>query len=48
MLKTGTLSSTIACPPFTDLYFDASPILRVALEPSQAGMPSLSISILNT
>ncbi|XP_045216272.2 elongation factor-like GTPase 1 isoform X2 [Mercenaria mercenaria] len=42
ILKSGTLSSTVACPSFTDLYFDASPILRVALEPIQAGdMPKL-------
>lgn len=37
ILKSGTLSSTVACPAFTDLYFDVSPILRVALEPTQAG-----------
>lgn len=27
----------MACPAFTDLYFDAVPILRVALEPTHAG-----------
>ncbi|XP_060579204.1 elongation factor-like GTPase 1 [Ruditapes philippinarum] len=42
ILKSGTLSSTVACPSFTDLYFDVSPILRVALEPVHAGdMPKL-------
>ncbi|XP_033751103.1 elongation factor-like GTPase 1 isoform X2 [Pecten maximus] len=37
ILKSGTVSSTIMCPAFTDLYFDASPIVRVALEPKHAG-----------
>ncbi|KAL4228082.1 Elongation factor-like GTPase 1 [Mactra antiquata] len=42
ILKSGTLSSHVACPAFTDLYFDASPILRVALEPAHPGeMPQL-------
>lgn len=42
IMKSGTLSSTVACPSFTDLYFDAAPILRVALEPTHAGeMPQL-------
>ncbi|VDI73619.1 ribosome assembly protein 1 [Mytilus galloprovincialis] len=36
ILKSGTVSSTVACPAFTDLYFDASPIVRVALEPKHA------------
>ena len=25
-----------ACPAFTDMYFDAAPIVRVAVEPAQA------------
>ncbi|KAH3836724.1 elongation factor-like GTPase 1 [Dreissena polymorpha] len=37
VLKSGTVCSTVACTAFTDLYFDASPILRVALEPTHAG-----------
>ncbi|XP_060064099.1 elongation factor-like GTPase 1 [Ylistrum balloti] len=37
ILKSGTVSSTVMCPAFTDLYFDASPIVRVALEPKHAG-----------
>ncbi|XP_052796536.1 elongation factor-like GTPase 1 [Mya arenaria] len=37
ILKSGTVSSTVACTAFTDLYFDASPILRVALEPTHPG-----------
>lgn len=41
ILKSGTLSSSVACPSFTDLYFDASPILRVALEPTHAGEHSI-------
>lgn len=37
ILKSATVSSTVACPAFTDLYFDASPIVRVAIEPKHAG-----------
>ncbi|KAK3097670.1 hypothetical protein FSP39_011945 [Pinctada imbricata] len=37
VLKSATLSSTLACTPFCDLYFDAAPIVRVALEPKHAG-----------
>ena len=37
ILNSGTISSTVACPAFTDLYFDAFPILRVALETTHAG-----------
>ncbi|XP_032453197.1 elongation factor-like GTPase 1 isoform X2 [Nasonia vitripennis] len=33
VLKTATLSSTVACPPFSELTSLAVPILRVALEP---------------
>ncbi|KAJ8668941.1 hypothetical protein QAD02_000200 [Eretmocerus hayati] len=33
VLKTATLSSTIACPSFSELTLLAVPILRVALEP---------------
>ncbi|XP_032671587.1 elongation factor-like GTPase 1 [Odontomachus brunneus] len=35
VLKTATLSTTIACPSFTELTSLAVPILRVALEPKQ-------------
>jgi len=35
ILKSGTASSTLACPPFTDMAFEAKPIVRVALEPRQ-------------
>ena len=34
ILKTATISSTLACPPFTDMNLIAVPILRVALEPA--------------
>jgi ribosome assembly protein 1 len=34
VLKTATLSTTIACPSFTELTSLAVPILRVALEPT--------------
>ncbi|XP_021362732.1 elongation factor-like GTPase 1 isoform X2 [Mizuhopecten yessoensis] len=37
ILKSGTVSSTVMCPAFTDFYLDASPIVRVALEPKHAG-----------
>ena len=33
IVKSGTLSSTPYCPPFTPMNFDASPIVRVAVEP---------------
>ncbi|XP_060804573.1 elongation factor-like GTPase 1 [Amyelois transitella] len=33
VLKTATLSSTIACPAFSELQYAAVPILRVAIEP---------------
>ncbi|KAG7196948.1 hypothetical protein KM043_000216 [Ampulex compressa] len=35
VLKTGTLSSTLACPSFSELTSLAVPILRVALEPKR-------------
>ncbi|CAG2113569.1 unnamed protein product, partial [Medioppia subpectinata] len=43
ILKSGTLSSTIYCPPFIDLHLTTSiPILRVALEPQNPSeMPKL-------
>ncbi|KAI5651413.1 elongation factor tu GTP binding domain-containing protein [Phthorimaea operculella] len=34
VLKTATLSSTIACPAFSEIQFSAVPILRVAIEPA--------------
>ncbi|KAL5005381.1 hypothetical protein ScPMuIL_018837 [Solemya velum] len=37
ILKSATLASTVSCPAFTDLYFDAAPIVRVAIEPKIAG-----------
>ncbi|CAK1581003.1 unnamed protein product [Parnassius mnemosyne] len=33
ILKTATLSSTIACPAFSEIQYAAVPILRVAIEP---------------
>ena len=33
VLKSATLSSTVACPVFTDMSFAAPPIVRVAIEP---------------
>lgn len=34
ILKSATLSSTTACPPFAQLQFQAAPIVRVAIEPA--------------
>ena len=33
VLKSAALSSTVACPAFTDLHHEATPIVRVAIEP---------------
>lgn len=38
ILKSATISSTVACPAFTDMYFDAAPIMRVAVEPVSPSM----------
>ncbi|KAL0870582.1 hypothetical protein ABMA27_005545 [Loxostege sticticalis] len=34
VLKTATLSSTVACPAFSEIQYAAVPILRVAIEPT--------------
>ncbi|CAL1526751.1 unnamed protein product [Lymnaea stagnalis] len=36
ILKSGTLASRVTCPAFTDMFFDGSPIVRVAVEPVNA------------
>ncbi|XP_007542396.1 elongation factor-like GTPase 1 isoform X1 [Poecilia formosa] len=42
VLKTATLSASPACSPFTPLYFEAAPIVRVAVEPKHPSeMPKL-------
>ncbi|XP_061671549.1 elongation factor-like GTPase 1 isoform X3 [Syngnathoides biaculeatus] len=42
ILKSATISTTPACPPFTPLNFEASPIVRVAVEPKHPSeMPKL-------
>ncbi|XP_038044225.1 elongation factor-like GTPase 1 isoform X2 [Patiria miniata] len=42
VLKSATLSSTVACPAFTSMTFAAAPIVRVAVEPKHlADMPAL-------
>ncbi|XP_047121853.1 elongation factor-like GTPase 1 [Schistocerca piceifrons] len=42
ILKSATLSSTVACPAFTELLVSAAPILRVAVEPAHPqDMPAL-------
>lgn len=43
VLKSATISSTVACPPFTALPIEARPIVRVAVEPVHpADMPALA------
>ncbi|XP_054473537.1 elongation factor-like GTPase 1 [Anoplopoma fimbria] len=42
VLKSATLSTSPACPPFTPLNFEATPIVRVAIEPKHpSDMPKL-------
>ncbi|KAL4613288.1 elongation factor-like GTPase 1 [Arapaima gigas] len=42
ILKSATVSTTPACPPFTPLNFEATPIVRVAIEPKHPSeMPKL-------
>lgn len=42
VLKSATLSTSLACPPFIPLNFEAKPIVRVAVEPKHASeMPQL-------
>ncbi|XP_069481105.1 elongation factor-like GTPase 1 [Ambystoma mexicanum] len=42
VLKSATLSTSPACPPFIPLNFEATPIVRVAIEPKHASeMPQL-------
>ncbi len=37
ILKSATVANILACPAFTDMYFEATPIVRVAVEPTSAG-----------
>jgi len=37
ILKSATLSSTVACTSFSNMMFEAQPIVRVAVEPKNAG-----------
>uniref|UniRef100_A0A8C2JN49 Elongation factor like GTPase 1 n=1 Tax=Cyprinus carpio TaxID=7962 RepID=A0A8C2JN49_CYPCA len=42
ILKSATISTSPACPPFTPLSFEATPIVRVAVEPKHPSeMPKL-------
>ncbi|XP_026071930.1 elongation factor-like GTPase 1 isoform X2 [Carassius auratus] len=42
ILKSATISTSPACPPFTPLNFEATPIVRVAVEPKHpSDMPKL-------
>ena len=36
VLKSATLSSTVICPPFCEMLFEAAPIIRVAIEPKHS------------
>ena len=48
VLKSATVSSTVACPAFTSMYFYAAPILRVAVEPVTPGrtiVPATGLSV---
>ncbi len=38
VLKSATLSNTVFCPSFTDMYMQTTPILRVAIEPKNPCM----------
>ena len=38
VLKSATISSDIACTPFSNMMFEAQPIVRVAIEPRHPGM----------
>jgi len=38
VLKSAALSSTIACPAFTEMHQEATPIVRVAIEPRNMSM----------
>ena len=33
ILKSAALSSTVACPAFSDVHHEATPIVRIAIEP---------------
>lgn len=33
VIKSATLSNTIYCPSFSDMYMQVTPIVRVAIEP---------------
>jgi ribosome assembly protein 1 len=37
VLKSGTLSSTVFSPSFSDMFFQTTPIVRVAIEPKHPG-----------
>ena len=43
ILKSATISSTVACPAFTEMYMEASPIVRVAVEPKHPGRLTLYV-----
>ena len=46
ILKSAALSSTVACPAFTDLHQEAAPIVCVAVEPRNMSKFSRSTLLL--
>ena len=44
ILKSGTASTSLACPPFTAMTFEAKPIVRVAVEPCQPSQLQLLVN----
>lgn len=49
VLKSATLSTSPACPPFIPLNFEATPIVRVAIEPKHPSeFMNLTFLVINT
>ncbi|XP_057305551.1 elongation factor-like GTPase 1 isoform X1 [Hydractinia symbiolongicarpus] len=44
VLKSATVSTSLACPPFTPMHLEAMPIVRVAVEPKQPSQLPFLIS----
>lgn len=44
ILKSATVSTTLACPPFTAMTLEAKPIVRVAVEPKQPSQLPLLVA----
>ena len=46
IINSATVSSTLACPAFTEMFFEATPILRVAVEPKNTGGSQIIVLIM--